>query len=61
LLEAKANLQRMLIEIPLSDHECAAVEEGQAAVDRLLARLVMSLPLPDQTQKQLGRLGANYQ
>jgi Phage integrase family len=39
LLEAKANLQRMLIEIPLTDDERAAVEDGQAAVDRLLGRL----------------------
>jgi hypothetical protein len=39
LLEAKANLQQMLIEIPLTDDEHAAVEDGRAAVDRLLGRL----------------------
>lgn len=36
LLEAKRNLQKMLIEIPLTDEERAAVEEGGVAVDRLL-------------------------
>ncbi len=39
LLEAKSNLQRMLVEIPLTDDERAAVEDGQTAVDSLLVRL----------------------
>jgi integrase len=39
LLEAKDNLQRMLVSIPLTDDEQAAVEDGQAALDTLLARL----------------------
>jgi integrase len=39
LLEAKANLARMRAEIPLTDDERAAVEDGSAAVERLLARL----------------------
>jgi hypothetical protein len=39
LLESKANLQRMLVEIPLLDDERAAVEQDQAAIDRLLERL----------------------
>jgi integrase len=39
LLEAKSNLQRMLVEIPLTDDERAAVEDGQVAVDTLLTRL----------------------
>jgi integrase len=39
LLEAKASLQRMLLTIPLTDDERAAVDEGADAVERLLARL----------------------
>ncbi|MER8073332.1 hypothetical protein ABTZ59_34275 [Streptomyces sp. NPDC094034] len=39
LHEAKSNLQRMAVSIPLTDDEQAAVEEGQAALDRLLDRL----------------------
>jgi hypothetical protein len=40
LLEAKDNLQRMLASVPLSDEERAAVDDGQAALDQLLERLV---------------------
>ncbi|GLW74797.1 hypothetical protein Kpho02_70940 [Kitasatospora phosalacinea] len=36
LLEAKTNLQKMSVAIPLTDDEQAAVEDGQAALDRLL-------------------------
>lgn len=39
LLQAKRNLQNMAVSIPLTDDEQAAVEDGQAAVDRLLDRL----------------------
>jgi hypothetical protein len=39
LLEARGNLQRMLAQIPLTEDERAAVEDGSAAVERLLARL----------------------
>ena len=39
LLEAKHGLQRMLVQIPLTDEERAAVENDQGAVDRLLDRL----------------------
>ena len=39
LLEAKGNLQRMLVSIPLTDDERAAVEDGQTALDTLLTRL----------------------
>ena len=45
LLEAKANLQRMLISIPLTDDERAAVDDGQAALDALLDRLA-EVPTP---------------
>ena len=39
LLEAKDNLQRMLAQIPLTDDERAAVEDGTAAVERLIGQL----------------------
>ncbi|MGI5290513.1 tyrosine-type recombinase/integrase [Nonomuraea polychroma] len=39
LLEAKDNLQRMLAAVPLTDDERAAVDDGQAALDRLLGQL----------------------
>ena len=39
LLEARGNLQRMLVQIPLTDDEQAAVQDGTAAVERLLDRL----------------------
>ncbi len=39
ILEAKANLQRMLVAIPLTDDERAAVDDGQDALDKLLERL----------------------
>lgn len=45
LLQAKTNLQRMLVSIPLTDDEQAAVEDGQAALDRLLQRLA-DVPTP---------------
>ena len=54
LLEAKANLQRMLASIPLTDDERAAVEDGQAALDTLLARLA-DVPTPaGPTPRQTG-------
>ena len=45
LLEARSNLQRMLVGIPLSDEERAAVEQGQAAFDKLLVQLA-DVPTP---------------
>jgi integrase len=39
LLEARTNLQRMLMDIPLTDDERAAVEDGDSAVNKLLERL----------------------
>jgi len=39
LLEARNNLQRMLAQIPLTEDEQAAVEDGTNAVERLLDRL----------------------
>ncbi|MGW2564121.1 hypothetical protein ACWCXB_33865 [Streptomyces sp. NPDC001514] len=45
LLEAKANLQKMRASIPLSEDEQAAVDDGQAALDRLLERLA-DVPTP---------------
>jgi hypothetical protein len=45
LLEGQANLLRLKQEIPLSDEECAAVEDGLAALERLCARLA-NVPTP---------------
>lgn len=45
LLEAKDHLQRMLIAIPLTEEERAAVEEGSGALNRLLQRLA-DVPTP---------------
>jgi integrase len=54
LLEAKDNLQRMLASIPLSDDERAAVDEGQAALDGLLERLI-DVPTPTgATPREIG-------
>ncbi|MFK0182523.1 tyrosine-type recombinase/integrase [Streptomyces xanthochromogenes] len=38
ILEAKGNLQRMLVTIPLTDDERQAVDDGQTALDKLLPR-----------------------
>ncbi len=45
LLEGKANLQRMLQEIPLTEDECAAVEDGIAAMEKLCKQLA-DVPTP---------------
>jgi hypothetical protein len=54
LLEAKANLQRMLVAIPLTDDERAAVDDGQAAMDKLLKRLADVATPAGPTPRQLG-------
>jgi integrase len=54
LLEAKNNLQQMLVNVPLTDDERAAVDEGQNALDRLLERLV-DVPTPaGATPREIG-------
>jgi hypothetical protein len=54
LLEAKDNLQRMLAAIPLTDDEKAAVDDGRAALDKLLEQLA-DVPTPaGPTPRQLG-------
>lgn len=54
-VEGKANLLRMLQEIPLTDEERAAVEDGAAAFDRLLDGLA-DVPTPEGlTPRQLER------
>jgi hypothetical protein len=54
LLEAKENLQRMLANISLTDEERAAVDDGQAALDQLLERLV-DVPTPaGDTPREIG-------
>ncbi len=42
---AETNLQPMLVSIPLTEDEQAAVEDGQAGLDRLLQRLA-DVPTP---------------
>lgn len=55
LLEARGNLQRMMAQIPLTDEERAAVEDGTAAVERLLERLT-DVPTPaGPTPRQLAQ------
>jgi hypothetical protein len=57
LVEAKDNLRRMLASIPLTDDERAAVEDGTAAVERLLERL-SDVPTPaGPTPRQLAQSG----
>ena len=54
LLEARDNLQRMLANIPLTDEEQAAVDDGQAALDQLLERLA-DVPTPGgSTPREIG-------
>jgi hypothetical protein len=54
LLEARANLQRMLVSVPLTDDEREAVDDGQAALDKLLERLA-DMPTPaGPTPRQIG-------
>jgi integrase len=53
LIEAKGNLQKMLVSIPLTDDERAAVDDGQTALDRLLCQLA-DVPTPSgPTPRQL--------
>ncbi|MFJ2478544.1 tyrosine-type recombinase/integrase [Streptomyces sp. NPDC087659] len=54
LLEAKENLQRMLASVPLSEEERAAVDDGQAALDKLLDQLA-DVPTPaGPTPREIG-------
>ncbi|MFJ9845892.1 tyrosine-type recombinase/integrase [Kitasatospora sp. NPDC101155] len=59
LVEAKANLQRMLVSIPLTEEERAAVDDGQSALDRLLERLAEVAtpagPTPSELRAEPGR------
>jgi hypothetical protein len=55
LLEGKANLMRMLQEIPLIEQERLAVEDGIAAFEKLCQKLA-DVPTPDgSTPRQLGQ------
>jgi hypothetical protein len=57
LLEGKTHLLRLLQEIPLGDAEQAAVEDGVAAYENLLSKLVdiptQSGPTPRQIRAEL--------
>ncbi|MER5474312.1 hypothetical protein ABZX90_43210 [Streptomyces sp. NPDC002935] len=48
LLEAKGNLQKMAVSIPLTEDDQTAVTDGQSALDRLLDKLADTPPRPDQ-------------
>ena len=53
-MEAKESLQRMLANIPLTNDQQAAVEDGQAALAHLLERLI-DVPTPDgATPREIG-------
>lgn len=52
ILEAKANLLRLRQEIPLSEPELAAVEQGLAAYEKLIENLV-DIPTPDRLHQIL--------
>ncbi len=53
LLEGRANLQQMMQEIPLTDEERSAVDDGIAALSNLTDKLA-NTPTPDgRTPKQL--------
>jgi integrase len=54
LLEAKDNLQKMLANIPLTDDERAAVDDGQNALDQLLERLTDTPTPAGPTPRQIG-------
>jgi integrase len=54
LLEAKGNLQKMLANIPLTDEERAAVDDGQAAVQALIDRLADTPTPAGPTPRQIG-------
>jgi hypothetical protein len=54
LLEAKDNLQKMLANIPLTDDERAAVDDGQAAINALISRLSDTPTPAGPTPRQIG-------
>jgi Phage integrase family len=56
LLEAKDGLQRMLVEIPLTDEERAAVEGDQTAVGRLIDVLADTPTPAGHTPRQIGAI-----
>ena len=57
LLEARGNLLRLKQEIPLTDDECAAVDDGLVALERLCTGLA-DVPTPaGPTPRQLGSGG----
>jgi hypothetical protein len=57
LLEARENLQKMRAVIPLTEDEQAAVDDGSAALDRLLERLADTPTPGGPTPRQIGAPG----
>ena len=60
MLEGKAHLQRLLHEIPLTDDERAAVEDGVQALEKLCTRLE-HVPTPSGQRPQHSQLAAPQQ
>jgi hypothetical protein len=58
LLEAKDNLQRMLAAVPLTGDERAAVDDGPAALDKLLGQLTDTPTPAGPTPRQMGSRAA---
>jgi integrase len=56
LVEAKGHLQRMLMTMPLTEPERAAVDDGAAAVEQLLSRLADTPTPAGPTPRELGAL-----
>jgi hypothetical protein len=59
LLEARDNLQKMMAAIPLTDDERNAVDDGQAAIERLLAKLADTPTPAGPTPRQLAMPGTH--
>lgn len=57
LLEAKDNLQRMAVSIPLTEDEQAALTDGQTAIDQLLGRLADTPTPAGPTPRQIMKPG----
>jgi hypothetical protein len=57
LLEARENLQKMRTMIPLTEDEQAAVDDGNAALERLLVRLADTPTPAGPTPRQIGPPG----
>ena len=55
LLQAKSNLQRILVNIPLTDDEQAAIEDGQAALKCVYMAIMSTDPTGKGRQRWMNR------